>query len=315
MPEVLLDALLDTLKLLPFFFVIYIFIEFIESKSAARATTARLLSGKFSPVVASGLGLIPQCGFSVMATNLYDEGYIAAGTLLSVYIATSDEALPVLLSHTATSLAVANYIWQLLLIKFLYAVLVGFIANAVLRIVIKRRKPLEKIETADTQSVFTDSKSESTQNHPQTAANAGCCSHELEHEHKRTFWQFMRHPVSHTLKVAFYVLVINIAFGSLIYLIGGDKIAAFMQRAYFAQPFFAALIGLIPNCASAVLLTEMLLSGTLSFPAAVAGLCANSGIAVAVLFKNRSRLKGNLLILLTLYLSGVLLGLALSLFV
>ena len=122
MGEVLLDALLDSLKILPFLFLVYVLIEILETKTSAKLKSGRALRGGFAPLLGAGIGLVPQCGFSVMATNLFAKGYLSVGTLLAVYISTSDEAIPILLANPAGW----SKLWPLLLAKFAAAVAVGY---------------------------------------------------------------------------------------------------------------------------------------------------------------------------------------------
>ncbi|MEG2158686.1 MAG: putative manganese transporter, partial [Clostridia bacterium] len=127
--DVLLDALLDSVKILPFLLVIYILIEFLETETASMVKARKLLCGKGAPIVGAGIGIVPQCGFSVVATNLYNKGYIALGTLFAVYISTSDEAIPIMLSQPDSF----DKLWKLLLVKFIFAIIVGYVINLVTR--------------------------------------------------------------------------------------------------------------------------------------------------------------------------------------
>lgn len=276
--DVILDALIDSAKLLPFLLIIYLLIEWFEQSKTAEQKAIKLLNGKCAPLLAGSIGLVPQCGFSVLATHLYLERYIKMGTLVALFVATSDEALPILLSDGKTFVTA----WIVVGIKVVYAVLLGYLINA-----------FDRRSVADT---YTDCHAE------------GCCKHELnsEEEHKG-FWAFVKHPLIHTAKIFVYILIINIVFGTLMYYFESD-IAKFMEQTVYVQPLVVALVGLIPNCGSSVIITGMYTNGIITFGAMLAGLCANSGIALAVLLKDRQHWRSNLLIVALLYLSGVLIG-------
>ncbi len=278
--DTVLDALIDSAKVLPFLFLIYVLIEFLETNEKARLKTVKLLNGKAAPLVASGVGLIPQCGFSVMASDLYAQNYIRTGTLIAFFVATSDEALPILLTDSST----IKIVWIVLVIKLVYALLLGYLINAF------ARRPLAAEYSA-------------------TEHDEGCCHHDMHQ--KKTFWQFIKHPLVHTLKIFIYIFLVNVAFGLLLYF-AEDSIMNFMSMITWAQPFVAALIGLIPNCGSSVVITGMYSSGIITFGAMCAGLVSNSGIALAVLLKDKRHVRRNLLILAVLYAAGAVAGLAIT---
>lgn len=332
--EIILDSIIDSLKILPFVFVIYIIIELIENKSATKIKTTRLLSNKYAPLFGATIGVVPQCGFSVVATKLYQEGYILAGTLLSVYIATSDEAIPIMLSSAVSDVKVLGLVWQVILIKFLFAIVVGFVVNFFLRkrtlntfegqnIEQKHHHEKETVNKTNSISVNSTQDIVSNKTNSQTETvdcikenddvDIGCCHHEIAEQ--KGFWGFIKHPLIHSVKIFAYVLIVNVIFGIIInYWIGIDNLAKFMVSVNLLQPFVVGLIGLIPNCASSVVITQLLINNTISLGAGVAGLAVNSGIALAVLFSDKAKIKSNLLLLAILYFSCCLLGLVISLF-
>lgn len=314
--DIVLDALVDSAKTLPFLLIIYLFIEFLESNKRARDKTVKLLNGKCAPLVAGAVGIVPQCGFSVMATDLYLQNYLKTGTLIAFFVATSDEALPLLLSNGKT----VGVVWIVVLVKIVYAVILGYIINV-----------FDKCPLADTYEVHEEE---------------GCCGHELnedavqaacndekncdevtdnggdehshEHNHEKEhahgkfakFLSFVKHPLLHTTKIFVYIFVVNAVFGLLLYYFE-QPITQFTAKLGIFQSFFTAAIGLVPNCASSVILTGMYASGNgsiIGLPALLAGLVANSGIALAILFKNKTNFKRNLLILAIMYFAGVLCG-------
>ncbi|MCH5156308.1 MAG: arsenic efflux protein [Clostridiales bacterium] len=283
--DVVLDALIDSSIAAPFLLVIYLLIEFLERNEKAKLKTVRLLNGKLAPMVASGVGLIPQCGFSVMATDLYCQDYLKMGTLIAFFVATSDEALPILLTNGKT----IGVVWIVLLVKIVYAILLGYLIN-----LIDRRKLATEYQLSE---------------------EVGCCNHDVNESHEshenekkaNRFWNFVKHPLLHTLKIFVYIFVINAIFGLLLYYFQ-DEITGFTAKLGFAQSFFTALIGLIPNCASSVIITGMYVDKIIELPAMLAGLVSNSGIALAILFKDRKHWRRNLVILAIMYGAGVVLG-------
>ena len=281
--QTVLDSLIDSAIAAPFLLAIYLLIEFLESNAKAKRRTIGLLNGKFAPLVASGVGLVPQCGFSVMAADLYCQRYLKLGTLVAFFVATSDEALPMLLTNVKT----LPVVWIVLLVKAVYAVALGYVIN-----LFDRRPLAADCELKDEQ---------------------GCCHHEMGGEHKRGFWAFVKHPLLHTLKIFVYIFVVNAVFGMLLYFFE-QQIISFTSTLGIAQSFFTALIGLVPNCASSVILTGMYAEGIVSLPALLAGLVSNSGIAFAILFKQKKQLGRNLLILALMYCLGVLCGVVGALF-
>lgn len=282
MADVFLDAFLDSLKVFPFLFLLYVLIEFLEHRTDV-TRHENLLKGNLAPLLGAATGLIPQCGFSVMAAKLYDKKLIRTGTVLAVFLATSDEALIILLSHV-TDGSKAAAIMPIIAIKFIVAVGVGYLANAILR--------HEAVGELNEGEVI--------------CGNA--CGQ--DHEEDGKFQRYFLHPLLHSLEIFVYIFIVNILFGVILYFVGEDKLAAALQSAYWLQPLVAAAIGLIPNCASSVVITETFILGGLSFGGCVAGLCANAGLGFVTLFKNTRAWKRNLLLVLTLYAVGVAVGYA-----
>lgn len=283
--HLIVHSFLDSLIVLPFLIVTYVIIELIERK-AVFFRNGRLLSGKNAPLLAGALGIFPQCGFSVMSAKLYENNLIKVGTLLAVFIATSDEAFAILLTN-GKFLALA----MLLISKFTLAVLVGYAVNLFVkkRIFIKYKKVTFTHEEYCTQ-----------------CGNSKNAKNKIE--------AYVLYPLIHALKTFAFVLIINFIFAFLIELIGEDLILNFMAKGKFVEPFVTTLVGLIPNCASSILITQFYVNGGISFGGLFAGLSANAGIGLAVILKNKSKFKNGLLILITLYLLSVIFGLILNLF-
>ncbi|MBO5851620.1 MAG: arsenic efflux protein [Clostridia bacterium] len=283
--HVLLHSFLDSLIVLPFLVITYIIIELLERK-ALFFRNGKLLSGKNAPLLAGALGIFPQCGFSVMSAKLYENNLIKVGTLLSVFIATSDEAFAVLLTNGKFLPLI-----MLLLLKFVCAVLVGYLVNAFIksRVFVKYKKVQFSHEEYCTQ-----------------CGNSKNAKNKVE--------AYILYPLLHALKTFAFVLLVNFIFALIIELIGDNKIVEFMSKSKFIQPFVTSLVGLIPNCASSILITTLYINGGITFGSMFAGLSVNAGIGLAVILKNKSKFKSGLIIMLSLYLISVAFGLILNLF-
>ncbi len=285
--DILTDAILDAVKILPVIFIVYLIIEIVESKGLGKRKLKTLLSSKGAPLFGSVIGVIPQCGFSVIATKLYRKDYILMGTLLSVYIATSDEAIPILFSEAFQSPELWLKLIILIAIKLVYAVIVGFLVNA-----FARKTVLKTTEEAEAEH-----------------DDAACHHHEGDFDnYNEGKFKLLLHPLLHSLKIFAYILAINLVFGLLIGFIGEDKIIAFLDANLFLQPLFSTLIGLIPNCASSVLITKMYAESALSLGGAVAGLSVNCGLGFAILLKDGKSLKNTLSVISLTALFSILIG-------
>ena len=291
--EVLLDSLIDSAKIFPIIFLVYVLIEFLESRESSHEKLQKIFGGRFSPFFGAAVGIIPQCGFSVVATRLYQDGFILTGTLIAVYIATSDEALPILFSEAVTNPHVFVQIGFLVAIKFVYALIAGFIVN------LFGKKPLA---TEIDESSFKEE---------DEVEGDGCCHHHITGE-RPTLKQLLIHPLLHSLKIILYIFIVNVVFGLLVYAIGEENIKEFLNSSVYMQPLVSTLVGLIPNCASSVIITEIYSEGFLTLGAAIAGLSVNCGIAMAVLLRDKDHIKRSLFIIGLMIVLSLLIGYAIT---
>lgn len=275
--EILEETSLDTLKLLPFLFITYLIMEYIEHKTSEKVEDIIQKSGKFGPLLGAIVGIFPQCGFSVSATNLYAARVITLGTLISVYLTTSDEMLPVLLTEAVP----ATTIMSILAIKLLIGIIAGFSIDAVTRI-IGKEKNKQKIEEI------------------------------CEGEHCHCEKGIITSAIKHTLNIAIFIFFITLVLNSVIMMIGENTIASIVSQNSILGPIIAGIIGLIPNCASSIILTELFIENVIPMPILISGVAVNAGIGVLVLFKTNKNLKENLKIVGILYTIGVLSGLILQ---
>lgn len=272
MKDIILDTLLDSVKLLPFLFVAFLIMEYIEHKFSNKGKEKISKAGKYGPVLGSILGAFPQCGFSVMATNLYATRIISVGTLISIYLSTSDEMLPILISEKASIIVIIKF----LAIKILIGMLSGILIDFVLRK--KENKKMNKIKD------FCD----------EHKCN---CSHGI-----------IKSAIKHTINIMLFLLIITFILNLGFHYLGYDKISKLFLKGNLFSSFVSSFIGLIPNCASSVILTKLYLENVISFSSCLSGLLTSSGVALLLLFRVNESKKENFKILLTVYLIGALSG-------
>lgn len=308
--HVLLHSLIDTAKLLPFLIVVYFLIEFLEYKNIFKFENSKLLKGKYSPAVGALFGSVPQCGFSVISSELYAKRKVSVGALIAVFIATSDEALPIMLSNYK---AIPSLL-MLILMKVIMAIVVGYITMLLYSKIFKQAKHNHH-EHDDNHEEHSKEENHSHEDdeHEKEEHELGhhnhvhaCCNHEFKG--KKYNW---KHPLVHCLKITLYIFIVNIVMGLVVELVGEDTLSAFLKSSSIFQPLLAIAIGLIPNCASSVIITELYLMGGLSFGAIVAGLSVNAGLGLLILLKENKKPKENLFIIACLIVSSLAFGYAL----
>ena len=304
--HVLEHSALDTLKLFPLLFLIYFLIELMEYKNIFKFEKSKLLNGKISPVVGALFGSVPQCGFSVISSELYSKRKISIAALIAVFIATSDEAIPLMLSNYKTIPALLI----LIATKIIFAIGIGYLTFGLHKIFFKKsfekdsnttHLKLHDNETHDDEHEH-DEEHEQPSHENESHIHA-CCHHDLKDN--KFDW---KHPLVHSIKITLYIFIINFILGGAIELLGEDKLTSFLSSSKALQPIFALLIGLIPNCASSVVLTELYLIGGLSFGSIITGLSVNAGLGILVLFKENKNKKENLFIILMLIIPSLIFG-------
>ncbi len=277
--EILLHTLADTAKMLPFLFGVYLLIEFLEHKASSKLPDVLRKMGPFGPIGGAALGCLPQCGFSVAASNLYSGRLISLGTLLAVYIATSDEAIPILLANPNG----VKDVWKLIVAKIIIAIIAGLFVDSVIRFL--KRKSNEENEP------YVD-----------LCEDCGCEEHGIIYS-----------AIKHTLQIFLFLFVVAFVLETIMHLAGEELLGRLLMQGSWAQPLLAALIGLIPNCAPSVVLTNLYVSGSLSFGSIVAGLSTGAGLGLVVLFRVNKNLRQNLSIVGGLYAISAAAGLIIDL--
>ena len=243
--DVLLDTILDSVRMLPFLFAAFLLLEALEHYSTAFVNKTLSRLNKAGPIAGALFGCVPQCGFSVMAANLYSGGVVSLGTLLAVFLSTSDEAVIILMGHPGNGAA----IWQLLAVKFIIALIAGYASDFLFAGKLTSPKHIEDL-----------------------CGHCGC------HDHHG----ILKPALNHMLKLFVYIFAFSGVLNLLIALTGMDAISTFLLNGSILQPFLTAVIGFIPNCAASILLTQLYLNGALSFAAVISGLCTNAGMGLII---------------------------------
>lgn len=261
MKDIFLDALADSAEMIPFLLVTYFLVELFERQLGGAIERTLQRTAKSGPALGAAFGCVPQCGFSVVASALYARRLITRGTLLAVLLATSDEAIPVILAQPNKARLVAT----LLATKLIVGLVGGYAIDLVPGILSRGKAtrghhvPLDDIQ------------------------EAGCCKYELTGRIGK--WQWLTHPLTHTARVSAAIMAVTLAINGLMSFVGEENVGQVLLKQSLLQPFLAALIGLIPNCAASVAIAELFLKGGLSYGSAIAGLCSSAGLGILVLLK------------------------------
>lgn len=282
LPDFLKDALIDSLGLIPFLFVIFVLIEFVERYYAKKRHLFVFWIKKIGPLFGSLFASLPQCGFSVIASTVYTRRLLSRGTLVAVYLATSDEAIPVLLTYPQK----APLILPIIIIKIILAIIVGYIVDLIVKYEAKEPE-IKEVKEDEIE---------------------GCCHHHLVHAaRKRDFWL---HPLKHTLNIFIFIFIISVVLAFILSRAGSEEVMAkYCLMNSPLQPFLVSLVGLIPNCAISVMLTMLFVKNTISFGSLVAGLCTSGGLGILVLLRKNGDKKDTAIILGSLVLVGSIIGL------
>ncbi|MBO4980945.1 MAG: arsenic efflux protein [Lachnospiraceae bacterium] len=277
--HIIVHTLEDSLKLVPFLFLTYLVMEYLEHKTGEKAQDMVQRAGKWGPLIGGLAGAVPQCGFSAAASNLYAGRVITLGTLLAIYLSTSDEMLPILISGANAQTAPPEFILKVLAIKAGIGILAGFVIDLCFR-----GKGEEHAHI-----------------------------HELcEQEHCHCEKGIFRSAFAHTLQITFFILVITLGLNVVLNL-GGEKVLSdFLLNRPILGPVLAGIVGLIPNCAASVVITQLYLEGALGVGAMMSGLLVGAGVGVLVLFRVNHNRRENLKVVGLLYLIGVVSGIVLE---
>lgn len=275
----ILDAAIDSVKILPFLFLTYLVMEYVEHKMGENSKDIIRKSGKFGPLLGAVCGVVPQCGFSAAASNLYAGRIITRGTLLAIYLSTSDEMLPILISEHAPVMLIAKTLGLKILIGMAGGLLVDIIWAKHQKIRAYAQKP-HKGEKFHIDQI-------------------------CENENCKCDDGILKSALKHTLHIFLFILLFSFLFNICIAAIGRENIESFILNKPVAGVFLTGIIGLIPNCAASVMITSLYLEGLISFGAMMAGLLVGAGVGLLVLCRVNEDVKDNLLVIGLLYVCGV----------
>ena len=286
MPEWLCDAIIDSFHVLPLLFIVFLFIEFIEFFYSEKINNFMKNTEKASPVIGSLAAIIPQCGFSVIASTLYIRKFITKGTLIAIYLATSDEAIPILLAAPEQT----HFVIPIVGIKLIIGICAGYLIDFILK---------------DDKYIPLASETDNNE-------HEGCCKHSVSQRRKR---ELIIHPVKHTLNIFVFILGITILLNFLIFVYGKyAMLHVIFGKIKILEPVITAFIGLIPNCAVSIALTMLLIKGSISFGAVMSGLLSNAGLGILILFRHSENFKDTMKIITILLSVSIVAGLILDLF-
>ena len=290
MPDWLCDAILDSFHILPLLFIVFFIIELIEFFYSEKINSFMKKSEKSAPLIGSLAAIIPQCGFSVIASTLYIRRFITKGTLIGIYLATSDEAIPILLANpTHTHLVV-----PVVGLKLFIGILAGYLIDFIL----KDKKYIPIVEEADSDDgLHTDE---------------GCCHHSVSHRRKR---ELIYHPLKHTFNIFIFILLITVILNFVLAVYAEHSVLhLLLGKVKVLEPIITAFVGLIPNCAVSIALTMLLIKGSISFGAVMSGLLSNAGLGILVLCRHNENYKDTLKIISILLCISIVSGMIIQIF-
>lgn len=279
MIDCLIDGFIDTLKIIPYLLITFFILEFLEHKLNRNNEKILIRYRKFGPIIGGILGAVPQCGFSAMASSLFSSKVITIGTLVAIFLSTSDEMLPIMLSHKAN----LGLLLSIIGFKILVGVLIGLIIDLIYK---NKNKESEHVHIED------------------------MCEDEHCHCDKDGL---IKSSIVHTLKITIFILIANVLINTIIFYIGEDNLSNILLNENIIKYFIASLVGLIPNCASSVIITELYLSKLITLGTMFSGLLTGSGLGILLLFKSNKNIKENISVLSIIYFVGVLVGLIVDL--
>ena len=280
MKDCLMDGLIDTLKLLPYLLITFIVLEFIEHKLSKKNQNVLSKNKKYGPFLGGLLGALPQCGFSAMAANLFSAKVITMGTLIAVFLSTSDEMLPIMISEKVE---------LLLLIKILvFKIIVGIFIGFVVDFLYQKKQDVKKEDIGEI----------------------------CEHDHCSCKKDgIILSSIKHTIKIGLFILIANLLINVIIFKIGEENVSNLLLHGNVLTYFISSLIGLIPNCAGSVIITELYLTNLITLGTMLSGLLTGSGLGILLLFRTNKELKENIIVLLTIYFVGVIFGIIVDLII
>lgn len=301
--EIFTDTMKDTLAMVPLLFMIYAAIEFVEYRFGNSLRKKVQKAGATGPAIGAFVGSLPQCGFSVIASALYTQRLATIGTLLAVYLSTSDEAIPIILSQPDK----ISIVWPLIFTKIFIALIAGYSIDFIFKK--NNKKTLQHI------SAYAHGKDDKHHHHELILEEEACCGHSTNSLAKKfSPKEIFLHPLFHTGKIFLFIFLVSFLLNFAISSIGEDALKKiFLQHSFF-QPFLAAIFGLIPNCAASVAITQLYLDNIITYGSMIAGLCASGGLGILILFKETKEKKEALKVIAILFTISVAAGIIIQSF-
>ena len=297
----------DTLYLIPFLFVTYLAMEWLEHKAGDKAEEAVRRAGAAGPVVGALVGIVPQCGFSAAAATLWAGRVVTLGTLFAVFLSTSDEMLPIFLAEQVAPMTIL----KIMGVKLIIGMVMGFVVDAAIRLARRDREKLRIHELCERDHCHCNGDCETCEQQPELAYDF---EHDEAHEHHHEGGSILRSALKHTVQVTVFIFVITLVLDGALELVGEDALAAFLGSNPVLSVLGSALVGLIPNCAASVVIAQLYVEGALGAGAMMAGLLVSAGVGLLVLFRTNRGLRQNLIVLAGLWATGVFWGLIISAF-
>ncbi|MBO4365837.1 MAG: arsenic efflux protein [Eggerthellaceae bacterium] len=314
--DVLTDAFLDTLYLVPFLFVTYLFMEWLEHKTSAKAQEAVKRAGVGGPVVGSLLGVVPQCGFSAAAATLYAARVISIGTLFAVFLSTSDEMLPIFIAEQVSP----SILFTVIGLKIVIAIVFGFAIDAFMRATNRQHEHLRIHELCERDQCECSHGCETCEHNPELVYEHHDCDlscqhdhHHHDHSHDSGWGGIARSAVKHTIQVTIFVFLVSLVLNAVLVVVGEDALGDFLSANALLAVVGSAIVGLIPNCAASVAIAQLYIEGALSFGAMMAGLLSAAGVGMLVLLRTNRHAGENMRIILALVVISVLCGFVIEL--
>lgn len=304
---VLEHSIEDTLYLIPFLFVTYLAMEWLEHKAGDKAEEAVRRAGATGPVVGAVVGIVPQCGFSAAAATLWAGRVITLGTLFAVFLSTSDEMLPIFLAEQVDPMTIV----KIMGVKLMIGMIMGFVVDAAVRLARRDREKLRIHELCERDHCHCNGECDACEQNPELAYDY---QHDEEHEHHHEHSSILRSALKHTAQVTVFIFLITLVLDGVLEVVGEDAIGAFLGSNPALSVFGSALVGLIPNCAASVVIAQLYVDGALGAGAMMAGLLVSAGVGLLVLFRTNRQVRQNLIVLAGLWATGVFWGLIITAF-
>ena len=305
----------DTLYLIPFLFLTYVAMEWLEHRTAGKTQEAIQHAGAAGPIVGAVLGVVPQCGFSAAAATLYAGRVVTLGTLFAVFLSTSDEMLPIFIAEQVPVETIAKILGA----KLLIGMIMGFIVDTVLRLARRDKQKLRIHELCEQDRCHCNNECATCESNPELVYQhhddcaAGCShehhAHEHDHDHSHGWKSILKSALIHTVQVGVFVFLITLVLNYVLEVVGEDALASFLGSNTVLSVLASALVGLIPNCAASVAIAQLYLEGVLGAGAMMAGLLVSAGVGLLVLLRANRPLRQTIAIIALLYVTGVAWGL------